>query len=330
VSLRHARDAGSILIVSLWTLFFLAALALAVSTHVSASVHLAGQIKKDTLGRLLAEAGAQKATMEILSQTNTVGLGPGTWNNDPDAFSGELATEDGRLGAYEVTYVIEAGEGGWVTNIGVLCEEAKVNLNQLSNVANRDLFKMLVVRAGGRPEDAAAQIVSAVVDWCDQDGDAMLRDGEEDGYYQQLSSPYSGHNGDLQSLHELLLVRGVDDDLFLALQPYITVYGKSDRININTASPMVLECVALARGVSARDATEVADKIVQARPKPALHDFEVLQSGPAVNMKVLLTVQASTFRGRAAGMLDADEVVNSRIGFVFDKEEGRLLYWYEQ
>ncbi|MDP6491790.1 MAG: hypothetical protein QGG69_08500, partial [Kiritimatiellia bacterium] len=55
------RRSGSVLILALWVLFFLAALALAVGAHVSAALTLAGFMRQDVRGYHLARAGVTHA-----------------------------------------------------------------------------------------------------------------------------------------------------------------------------------------------------------------------------------------------------------------------------
>lgn len=330
---NHPPPSASVLILALWTLFFLSLLALAVGAHVSAATNLAGTLKRDRLARHLAMAGAQRAVAAILVSTNTVGLSVDTWNNDPTAFSGTVSTEDRALGSYIVTYSATGADGAWATNVGVVCEEARVNLNRMENRENKQLLQVLIRREGGRSEDEAKAIVTALADWCDEDdeaGDALLTGESESGYYQGLETPYSSHNGPLGSIHEFLLVRGVDTDLLAALEPYLTIYGEEDRININTAEPAVLAGVAESRGVDPREIDAVVSEIVEARPQAALEDFEALQSGTAANMKLLLTVSSSTFRGTAEGIVRGRQTPGRQITFVYGRDDSEFYFWHER
>ena len=51
-------------------------------------------------------------------------------------------------------------------------------------------------------------VADAIVDWLDMDSSPRPY-GAEDDYYTALSPPYHCKNGPLDSLEELLLVRGV-------------------------------------------------------------------------------------------------------------------------
>lgn len=56
------------------------------------------------------------------------------------------------------------------------------------------------------------EIADAILDWIDADDEAREY-GAESSYYSQLSTPYSPANGPMQSVEELLLVRGVTPQL---------------------------------------------------------------------------------------------------------------------
>jgi general secretion pathway protein K len=100
-------------------------------------------------------------------------------------------------------------------------------------------------------------IVSAVIDWWDQDTQRTIFDpgassvdvaGAEDDVYATFDDPYRVKNAPYDSLEELRLIRGVGDDFwatFIEPQPddplsrTVTIYG-SGAVNANTAPPQVL------------------------------------------------------------------------------------------
>ena len=92
--------------------------------------------------------------------------------------------------------------------------------------------------------EEAGHLIDAIKDWIDPDDNAT-RFGEENGYYQSLENPYSCKNGPIESLGQVLLIKGVTNELFHGsehmpgISNYLTVYGDG-RVNINTADPLVL------------------------------------------------------------------------------------------
>ncbi len=64
-------------------------------------------------------------------------------------------------------------------------------------------------------------LVGAILDWRDKD-DAQLPMGAEAGYYRNLPYPYEIRNGPFRTIRELLLVRGITEDL---------LYGEDTNLN---------------------------------------------------------------------------------------------------
>ena len=55
------------------------------------------------------------------------------------------------------------------------------------------------------------------MDWRDPD-DFYRLNGAENDYYHSLSEPYECKNGDLDTIEELLLVRGVTTELYYGIK----------------------------------------------------------------------------------------------------------------
>lgn len=115
---------------------------------------------------------------------------------------------------------------------------------------NRNILQRLLL-SGVFPvenETEATSIVHAIVDWIDED-DLESDYGAESSYYQSLEKPYSCRNQPARYIEELLLVRGVTPALLFGtdtspgLADFLTVYGSDGRININTASPLLIQSI---------------------------------------------------------------------------------------
>ncbi len=107
------------------------------------------------------------------------------------------------------------------------------------------LFTALEVEHLAEP----AELTAALIDWLDTGDDPYLEiltdglnipvSGAENAYYQNQQTAYSCKNGPVETLEELLLVKGFSEELLTIIAPHLTVNGKA-KININTASNMVL------------------------------------------------------------------------------------------
>ena len=93
---------------------------------------------------------------------------------------------------------------------GLEDESARINLNVLtladSFVTNGG--RTLLMSLPGMTEDVA----DSILDWVDEDDDTREYGAEYD-YYQSLDPPYSPKNGPLDTVEELLLIRGVHPQL---------------------------------------------------------------------------------------------------------------------
>ncbi len=127
-------------------------------------------------------------------------------------------------------------------------EEGKIKVNRLILAGAVDpringqltrLFETL---------DIDTDILDALVDWLDEDGETELT-GAEDDYYASLDDPYSAKDGAIDVIGELRLVRGVTDEIFLGkegergLVDYLSPFGEDLRVNVNTAPAEVLEAL---------------------------------------------------------------------------------------
>lgn len=78
-------------------------------------------------------------------------------------------------------------------------------------------------------------------DWLDADLDAAFPDGAEDGIYTGIVPPYRAANQALTSVSELAALQGMDKITFDTLAPHIVALPGRTDINVNTATPFVLQ-----------------------------------------------------------------------------------------
>jgi len=97
----------------------------------------------------------------------------------------------------------------------------------------------------------------AILDWIDKDADVSIPGGAEDFEYLGREQPYRTPNAKMASVSELLLIKGIDRDIYGALEPYITVLPEYTEINVNTASAEIL--MAVVDGLNSADAEQLID-----------------------------------------------------------------------
>ena len=142
---------------------------------------------------------------------------------------GGLSVED-HSGRIQVNSLLKKHEDAWQADE----VQKKIWLNLLSS----EEFELT--------EEEAENIIEAIVDWIDEDDDVFGFGGAESSYYQSLENPYSPRNGPMEFVEELLLIKGVTNELFYGteevagLVDLVTPWGRDGKININTADPLLL------------------------------------------------------------------------------------------
>ena len=121
---------------------------------------------------------------------------------------------------------------------GLVDESSRLNLNVLIDLDNQlpGSARNLLMALPDMTEDVA----DAILDWLDKDDD--LREyGAESAEYNSLSPPYATRNGPMDSLEELLLVRGVTPQLLFGLDTNHNGIVDDDEANSESSSNIAAE-----------------------------------------------------------------------------------------
>jgi general secretion pathway protein K len=159
-------------------------------------------------------------------------------------------------------------------------------------------FSRLMVMLGILDGDAA-DIAESVADWIDSDMVASPR-GAEDQYYLQQENPYRTANALIVDYSELRTIKGVTDDVYVRLAPWICALPTTglSPININTLRPEQAILLAML-GVAPSDLTP-ARQFLGRRPElgyASLNDFWAqpypasLGASPEVQSQTKLTTR---------------------------------------
>src|SRR5882724_1201250 len=134
--------------------------------------------------------------------------------------------------------------------VEVIPETARYNINKVSPEDLLRLMAALNVR-----EDHARQVVEAILDWRTPGGDSPL-----DQYYLSLTPSFRARHASFEEIEELLAVRGITTDLYYGtyerdaggrlyrrggLNECVSIFGATDRFEINTAHPALLASLGL-------------------------------------------------------------------------------------
>jgi len=253
-----ASQRGIALMMVLWILVFLTVIVLSFSTTVRTDSYSALSFKKEVENKFLAEAGVQRGLMEILYRNVN--------KNQKIIMEGrEVLPIDGRA------YQGPLGDGFYTFSI--TDESGKININTLSDNTRVILYNLLVNR--GIPGQAADTLVDSILDWKDPD-ELYRTNGAESDYYLSLPDPYRAKNAGFDTLEELLLVKGMTqqilfgDDGRSGIAPMLTVHSATDKINVKAAPREVLIAIP---GMTA----DLADSIIAIRESGAEEVVDQLQ-----------------------------------------------------
>jgi general secretion pathway protein K len=146
-------------------------------------------------------------------------------------------------------------------------EERKIDLNRLMlpNGNAPDERRLAVFQRLLDVLGIDRAVADAVVDWLDNDETPRIG-GAESPYYLGLPKPYRSKNDQFDTIGELRLVRGVTDEVFGKLRPFVTI-SSSGKVNINTAPKEVLMSLSAGTDLSEVGAIdeETADKLIEDR-----------------------------------------------------------------
>ena len=205
--------------------------------------------------------------------------------------------------------------GGFIT-INLESEDGRININKLAESDDvKDMFITLLDNL-----DIDYEVYYSLVDWIDADDDEFEGSGAEDDHYQKLPVPYSCKNAPLDSIDELRLVRGVDEEVFRELKKYCTIYS-SALININKATKEVL--LSLSEDITEDD----VDRIIQTREEEEYTDIKELEYLDEVynEIKGKITTEDSVFKVTSIGVVD--EIPYQITNYVEKEKSGtKLLY----
>lgn len=132
--------------------------------------------------------------------------------------------------------------------VRVTDEGGKIPINFPEGQFDAKLQPLLIQVLGnmGVDSELAARIADAVIDWQDDDDEHRLNGAESD-YYLDLPNSYPAKNKRLDSLEELLFIKGVTPELFnggtdehpIGLRDVFSIFNNTGQVNLRYATPDV-------------------------------------------------------------------------------------------
>ena len=172
--------------------------------------------------------------------------------------------------------------------------QGRFNLNNLINASGeqdqlaRKQFERLLQLL-----DLDPTLAGAVVDWLDGDTEIRFPDGGEDGSYTDTDPQYRTANVMVTTPSELMAVLRFDREIYAKLAPYVTVLPSGTKLNVNTASDVVLaslsENIDLSTAASLIEERDGADFVDIDQTFEDLVEPDVLRRIDGVSEHFLLT-----------------------------------------
>lgn len=289
-------DAGSALMIALFTVTILMAVAMEIVHQSSVEYLISSQQVNQVKAYYAAKSGIEISLLRLhiykkamaafgsqipdKSKLDMIWSAPFAW---PPPVPADLNAVDKDSVASSVKN--SAMKSTYMANISA--EGSKIDLNDLASPSERirTATKKLVLQiftsrteADNANEDPWAkeyrdfnfeELVNNMADWVDADTDAVAG-GAENRFYQQSEIKDLPPNRSFQSVKELHMVAGMTDAIYDVIAPRVTTYG-SKAVNINFASKEIL--MALDNSIN----SEIADKIIASRNDPNRGPFKDLK-----------------------------------------------------
>jgi general secretion pathway protein K len=191
---------------------------------------------------------------DLWNKLNGIPIGGGTIEMmaaTQDKFDLNAVNDDKILGT------LKQFDGQFV--VDVVDESSKINLNYCWKGRCLETLAMIEALLSCPAERSflrtknlePREVAYRIKDFIDSDSTVSPESGlnDENDAYQKKDPPYSAKNGQLDSIDELRMIEGWDDELHAIFKEYFTVYpfmrdnDKVRKININTASRELLGCI---------------------------------------------------------------------------------------
>jgi len=198
------RQRGIALVVVLWLVVLITVIGSSHARNMRIETSLAFNHVGTARARALAEAGINRAIMELfVDNTDT------RWPLDGTARQIQL-------------------DSGSV-NIGIRDASGLLDLNKADQAQLE-----AVLGAAGADDALRLELADAILDWRDKDTLRRLH-GAEDTDYRHADLDWGSRDGPFASVDELRYVLGMTHELFQRLAPYLTVHSGQNEVNLKYA-----------------------------------------------------------------------------------------------
>ncbi|MEK7990965.1 MAG: hypothetical protein VSS52_008165 [Thiotrichaceae bacterium] len=271
------RQRGVVLIIVLWFLAIVTVMIATLATDTRLSAIAVSHNKSGLENWSHTMSALQLAQMEILminmaahpddEERQTFLEENRPWQNRFDGRPLNLAYNNTEYDEMPDEYRLPKG-----TVVRIYDHSGKINLANLQAEQFKELLKF---RIGEDDLERLDSLIDAWRDWTDGD-DLERMNGAEDDYYEELDPPYKPRNNKLETVQELLLIKGFAEIYTVEeVEAAFTIYGTHQKLNPNLATREALNMLPGSGGLTEQIIVSRRDEPI--KNPGMLNDFAQLE-----------------------------------------------------
>ncbi len=336
------RRKASALVVVLWVIGLLAIIVTSFAFDMQLETIITSYCRKRLKADYLAQSGLEMVKV-VVQKKDTISGDKETDGDDAEDAWYPLARAL-KYGGSVSGFRQPLGDGEII--IDIIPEPARRNINKLDE---KDWEGVLEV--ANIPEDLWDTLIDCFFDWTDNETPAAVRPSgaETDDYYARLPNPYNAHNGPIETIDELLLIKGFtntvvyggrppdadpEDPPWLGIADLLTTYGDG-LVNVNAASKRALRTLPEVDDLLADLITEEREGILTTGGKDEDRHFkspdDFFARIPEANRAILaprISVSSAIYRINSIGFVQGVRRTISCI-VEFNGAKMNILRWQE-
>lgn len=227
---------GSVIIIALWTIILMTILVAVIASQTRLSADVVYMNKQELTVWANEESAVNRAEMEVMMELMPRPVTNGTSlviDNSAASLNAALKNPRYRYNGQPLKLAYPQADN---MEVRIYDHAGKINLRQITRAKWRSIIEKKLGGSSKADPDQLNQLMDAWNDWLDLN-DGKSPNGAEKDYYQALPLPYTPRNGQLETVEEILGIKGFasvfgDVDLDAAF----TLYGDDELINLNTAT----------------------------------------------------------------------------------------------
>lgn len=233
----------------------------------------------------------------------------------------------------------------------VQLEDCRINVNLLRSATTATLeesptYQLMLGRLAGdeneiwlRERDLTARdLIANLTDWVDADSTrAGNRGGYEDSDYQNQVPPYHAKNGAFETMDEIRLVEGWQDEVYDRFAEQFTIYG-SGKLNISCEDDQIDWAILHSSFVESppvndQSAQDYIELINEQRmlgflktPKEYVAFLRQIGVEPTRELESMLTNKTSVYRIISTGLVGSSAVTMTQVSMFDSRGRNTMLY----